>query len=44
MVRHERQGQGHSGVDDVDVTEFLQQDDGAQAALIDSLFRVSTEA
>jgi hypothetical protein len=44
LVRHEWQGQGHSGVDDVDVTEFLQQDGGAQTALIDSLFRMPADA
>jgi hypothetical protein len=44
LVRHEWQARGHSGVDDVDITEFLQQTGGAQTALIDSLFRMPTEA
>lgn len=44
LVRHEWQAQGHGGVDDVDVTEFLQQTGGAQTALIDSLFRTPADA
>lgn len=44
LVRHEWQATGHDGFDDFDVTEFLQQTGGAQAALIDSLFRVPVDA
>ncbi len=44
LVRHEWQASGHSGFDDLDVTEFLQQAGGAQTALIDSLFRVPADA
>jgi len=44
LVRHEWQAAGHSGFDDLDVTEFLQQAGGAQTALIDSLFRAPAGA
>jgi hypothetical protein len=38
LVRHEWQASGHSGFEESEIAEFLQQDGGAQAALIDSLF------
>lgn len=44
LVRHEWQASGHSGFDDLEVTEFLQQTGGAQTALIDGLFRVPADA
>jgi hypothetical protein len=44
LVRHEWQASGHGGFDDLEVTEFLEQTGGAQAALIDSLFRVPADA
>ena len=44
LVRHEWQARGHSGFDDLDASEFLAQDGDAQAALIDSLFRVPADA
>jgi hypothetical protein len=44
LVRHEWQGSGHSGFDDLPVAEFLEQTGGAQSALIDELFRVPVDA
>jgi hypothetical protein len=44
LVRHEWQASGHSGFDESEIAEFLQQAGGAQAALIDSLFSVPAEA
>ena len=44
LVRHEWQAAGHGGFDDWDVTEFLAHNGGAQAALIDSVFRVPADA
>jgi hypothetical protein len=44
LVRHEWQAAGHRGFDDWDVTEFLAHNGGAQAALIDSVFRVPADA
>lgn len=43
FVRHEWQATGHSGVDELDIAEFLEQEGAAQAALIDDLFRVSAD-
>ncbi len=44
LVRHEWQASGHSGFDELDVTEFLQQAGGAQTALVESLFLLPTDA
>jgi hypothetical protein len=44
LVRHEWQSSGHSGFDELPVTEFLEQSGGAQTALIDSLFRAPAYA
>jgi hypothetical protein len=38
LVRHEWQGSGHSGFDEFEITEFLQQTGDAQVALIETLF------
>lgn len=43
-VRHEWQTSGHSGFDELEIAEFLQQAGEAQTALIDSLFPVPVEA
>ena len=37
LVRHEWQGSGHSGFDDLPVSESLEQTGGAQTALIEEL-------
>lgn len=44
FVRHEWQAVGHSGVDELQIADFLEQEGAAQAALIDSLFRVHADA
>jgi hypothetical protein len=44
LVRHEWQASGHSGFDELEVAEFLEQTGGAQTALIDSLFLVPADA
>jgi hypothetical protein len=44
LVRHEWQAAGHSGIDEFEIAEFLQQKGAAQTALIDSLFRVHADA
>jgi hypothetical protein len=45
VVRHEWEATGHSGVDEFDIAEFLAQEGGPQAALIDGLFhRVLADA
>lgn len=44
LVRHEWRTSKHSGFDDLDVTEFLQQTGGARTALIESLFRLPADA
>jgi hypothetical protein len=44
LVRHEWQASGHSGFDELDAAEFLEQTGGAQTALIDSLFMVPADA
>ena len=44
VVRHEWQTSSHSGFDDFEVAEFLEQSGGAQTALIESLFRVPVDA
>ena len=44
LVRHEWQASGHSGFEESEIAEFLQQDGGAQAALIESLFPASDGA
>lgn len=44
LVRHEWQTSNHSGFDELEVAEFLQQTGAAQTALIDSLFLVPAEA
>ena len=44
LVRHQWQASGHSGFDDLDVTQFLQQAGGAQTALVESLFRLPADA
>jgi hypothetical protein len=41
---HEWQAAGHSGIDEFEIAEFLQQKGAAQTALIDSLFRVHADA
>jgi hypothetical protein len=43
LVRHQWQAAGHSGFDDLDVTEFLHQTGSAQTALIDGLFRMPAD-
>ena len=44
FVHHEWQAAGHSGVDEFELAEFLKHEGDAQAALIDSLFRVHADA
>lgn len=44
LVRHEWQSSRHSGFDEYEVAEFLQQAGDAQTALIDSLFLVPADA
>jgi hypothetical protein len=44
LVRHEWESVGHSGVDEFEIAEFLQQEGAAQAAFIDSLFQVRADA
>ena len=44
LVRHEWQASRHSGFDELEVAEFLEQTGGAQMALIDSLFLVPADA
>jgi hypothetical protein len=44
FVRHEWQATGHSGVDEFEIAEFLEQECAAQTALIDSLFQVHADA
>lgn len=43
-VRHEWQTSGHSGFDELEISEFLQQAGEAQTALIDSLFPLAVDA
>ena len=40
FIRHEWETSGHSGVDEFELVEFLEQDGAAQTALLDTLFRV----
>jgi hypothetical protein len=44
LVRHQWQASGHSGFDELEVAEFLEQTGGAQTALIDGLFRIPADA
>jgi hypothetical protein len=44
FVRHEWQAAGHSGIDEFEIAEFLEQKGSAQTALIDSLFRLHADA
>jgi hypothetical protein len=44
FVRHVWQVTGHSGVDEFEIAEFLEQQSGARDALIDDLFRVHADA
>lgn len=44
LVRHEWQASRHSGCDEFEVAEFLNQTGSAQTALIDSLFLVPADA
>jgi hypothetical protein len=44
LVRHEWQASGHSGFDELEIAEFLQQAGGAQMSLIDGLFSASADA
>jgi hypothetical protein len=44
LVRHEWQGSGHSGFDEFEIAEFLQQTGDAQTALIESLFPAYVDA
>jgi hypothetical protein len=44
FVRHEWQAAGHSGIDEFEIDEFLEQRGAAQTALIDSLFRLHADA
>ena len=44
LVRHEWQAVGHSGIDEIEIAEFLEQKGTAQTALIDSLFRLHADA
>jgi hypothetical protein len=44
LVRHEWQASRHSGFDEWELAEFLQQAGAAQTALIDSLFLVPADA
>jgi hypothetical protein len=44
VVRHEWHATGHSGFNEFDVAEFLQQAGAAQTALVDTLFLVHADA
>lgn len=44
LVRHEWQASRHSGVDELEVAEFLKEAGEAQTALIDALFPVPADA
>ncbi len=44
FVRHEWQAAGHSGIDEFEIDEFLQQNGAAQTALIDRPFQVHADA
>jgi hypothetical protein len=44
FVRHEWQTTRHSGVDELEIAEFLKQTGAAQTALIDSFFPVDAHA
>jgi hypothetical protein len=44
LVRHEWQATGHSGFDEFEAAEFLEQTAAAQTALLDSLFLVHADA
>jgi hypothetical protein len=44
FVRHEWQTAGHSGIDEFEISEFLEQKGAAQTALIDSLFQLHADA
>ena len=44
FVRHEWQATGHNGVDEFEIAEFLEQESGAQTALIESLFHLHADA
>jgi hypothetical protein len=44
VVRHEWQTTGHSGVDEFEIGEFLEQESAARDALIDNLFQVHADA
>jgi hypothetical protein len=44
FVCHEWQASGHSGVDEFEISEFLEQEGAAQTALIESLFQVHADA
>jgi hypothetical protein len=44
LVRHAWQASGHSGFDEFEIAEFLEQTGDAQTALVDSLFADPAEA
>jgi hypothetical protein len=44
FVRHEWQAVGHSGVDEFQINDFIEQEGAPQSALIDTLFRVPIDA
>jgi hypothetical protein len=44
FIRHEWQATGHSGVDEFEMAEFLEQEGAAQTAFIDRLFQVHVDA
>jgi hypothetical protein len=44
LVRHEWQASGHSGFDEFEIAEFLEQSGAARTALIHSLFADPAEA
>jgi hypothetical protein len=44
LVHHEWHTNGHSGFNEFEIAEFLQQTGGAQTALIDDLFPVHANA
>lgn len=44
FVCHEWQAVGHSGIDEFEIAEFLEQKGAAQTALTDSLFRLHADA
>jgi hypothetical protein len=44
LVRHEWQASGHSGFDEQEIAEFLQQVGSAQTALIEGLFPAAADA